>query len=116
MSEAAAKTTAPAANTGLGRRRATNAAGNAASASARLNEVSAQASVWISTSYCARISGSAIVTTDESARTIPTESPRSAMRVRAGTEWSLDRPDTMEGPRASELQARPLDPVFLASG
>ena len=74
--------------TGVGRRRATNAAGSAESASARLNEVSAQASVSISTSYCARISGSAIVTTDESARTIPTERPRSAMRVRAGTGWA----------------------------
>jgi len=56
------------------------------------------------------------VTTDESARTIPTESPRSAMRVRAGTEWSLDRPGTTEGPRASEPQARPLEPLFLAHG
>jgi hypothetical protein len=47
-----------------------------------LKDVSAQVSVEISTSYSARISGSAIVTTDESARTIPTERPSSAIRVR----------------------------------
>ena len=87
VSEAAAKTTAPAAKTGVARRRATNAAG--APSRRQVERVSAQASVSISTSYCARISGRAIVTTDESARTIPTERPRSAMRVRAGTGWSL---------------------------
>ena len=79
-SAVAANTSTPSPNTGTGRRRAMYAAGSADTASARLNDVSTQASVWTSTSYCPRISGSAIVTTDESARTIPTARPRSAMR------------------------------------
>ena len=81
-SDAAAKTTTPMANVCTGRRRATNAAGNAETASARLNEVSTHASVEISTSYWARISGSAIVTTDESASTIPTERASSTTGMR----------------------------------
>ena len=56
-----------------GRRRAAYAAGRAAAASARLNDVSAHESVGTSTSYWARISGKAIVTTDESASTITIE-------------------------------------------
>src|SRR5918999_2694656 len=82
VSEAAANTTTPTVKTGTGPRRATNAAGRAARASARLNDVSAQARVSILTSYRARISGRAMVTTDESARTMATPRPNSAMRIR----------------------------------
>jgi hypothetical protein len=46
-----------------------------------LKAVSTQASVEIATWKRARISGSASVTTDESARTIPTERPSSAVGV-----------------------------------
>jgi hypothetical protein len=44
-----------------------------------LKAVSTQASVEIATWKRARISGSASVTTDESARTIPTDRPSSAL-------------------------------------
>jgi hypothetical protein len=47
-----------------------------------LNDVSVHASVGTSTSYRERISGRAIVTTDESASTIPTATTRSAVRRR----------------------------------
>ena len=84
--DATASATIAAPNTRFGRRRASHAAGIAASASARLNEISAQASVETSTSYWIRILGSATVTTDESASTSPTERPRSAMRCRGARD------------------------------
>jgi hypothetical protein len=46
-----------------------------------LNAVSTQASVAIATWKRARISGSASVTTDESARTMPTDSASRAVGV-----------------------------------
>jgi hypothetical protein len=46
-----------------------------------LKAVNTQASVSIATWKRARISGRASVTTDESARTIPTERPSSAVGV-----------------------------------
>ena len=52
---------------------------NVTSASARLKAVSTQASVAIETWNRARISGSARVTTDESASTMPTERPSRAV-------------------------------------
>ncbi len=90
-SDAAAKTIVETPKTATGLRRARAAAGTAASARARLNEISAQASVETSTSNWTRIFGSASVTTDESARTSPTERPSSAIRFRASER--LHEPD-----------------------
>ena len=81
-SEEPAKITAPTANAGFGRRRARYAAGMARSASARLYDVRTQATVVTSTSNWPRMSGSARVTTEESASASPIASPSSAARMR----------------------------------
>ena len=104
--DAAAKTTVETPNTPTGLRRARAAAGTAASASARLNEISAQASVETSTSNCTRIFGSASVTTDESARTSPTERPSNAIRFR-DPSGCMSRTDCRLSQRAVPSDARP---------
>ena len=66
---------------GSGLRRATSAAGTASSASTRLYDVRTQATVVISTSNSRSTSGSASVTTDESASAIPMARPSSIERA-----------------------------------
>ena len=69
--QAAANTTIPAARTTSGRRRASIAPGTANTASAMLNDTSTHATSATVVSSSRRISGSASVTIDESARTRP---------------------------------------------
>ena len=78
----AANTIAPETNVLRGRRRATYAAGTARSASTRLNNVGAQATVATPTSNWDRISGSASVTIEESASASPIARPSSPERMR----------------------------------
>ena len=88
-SEAAAKTSVPTTNATTGRRRATIAAGTASSASTRLYDVSTHATVVIPTSNSRSTSGSASVTTDESASAIPIARPSS----RSVHSWRESRSD-----------------------
>ena len=105
-SDAAAKTRAPATNAGRGRRRATNAAGTATSASTRLKEVRTQATVVIPTSKRPRISGSASVTIEESASASPTERPSSPERMRASRRVGYPPGGAVLGRPGRDLRAR----------
>ncbi len=80
-SDAAANTSTPETNAPRGRRRATNAAGTASSANARLKAVSVQDTAVMPTSNSRRISGSASVTIDESASARPMATPSRPARM-----------------------------------
>src|SRR4051812_1517375 len=87
-SDAAANTAMPTMQTICGAwRRARYAAGTAARASTRLNSVSTQVTSSMETSKRSRMSGSARMTTDESASTTPTTAARPA----AWARWLIDR-------------------------
>ena len=71
-----------------------------------------------STSYRARISGNAIVTTDESARTMPTERPSNAIRMRRLLSCGSRRaaPGTSRSPPSSRTRSSARRPRRATGG
>ena len=98
-SDAAANTTSPAAQRSRERPRTRCAAGTAPAASTRLYEISTQATSVMLTPKRDTMSGSANVTTDESARARATARPSSPERPARGT-------DTLYGLTARGLRRR----------